>query len=823
MLQARGSNFRRDFLFVLVGGAFSLALAIWVLGLVNWDLTIPLIYTNADDIWQLVLTKVVAQTGWVLDNPYLGAPGYASWHHNSAAQTSALHSVLMLVLSTVVHNPVEVQQVYYLANFPLITATTYAAARLLSIGRLPAICAGVLFAFTTFRIDAMFYAFLANYFMVPLALVPIFWTLMGTFREQSEITKHRHWGASLVASRHFGLGLAFVSLMAVSDGYYTFFTLLLLGFAVFGRLLVGDFRRPGSLVPPLVYIAAIFIISFALSFPLSAYKKDHQDEFFPNGVEEPVFVKHPFEAEVYSTSLKLLLAPIPYHHIEPLAVVGRKMVATSDAARQFKQGRSFVPLGTLGSLILVFSLICLSFPIFFRRFSISLKRQHPEASSQVSAFLSVIAFTFLCAIAGGLGTLIALFFPTRRAYDRFALFTLATLLFLGGYLFTLAIKGRSFLPRQALIGLLVSVTALAFYDQVPSNSAKGTASTSATFLAERSFVQQVERELPKGAMVYQYPHSQYLMNSPYYGWGSFSHVRLYLHSQDLRWSNGGAKNSPVENWHLFVAAMPFDQLLNELSGVGFSGIVIDRTVVQQPEYDAVVRALQARGLAVRTDDSSNLAFVHLPNSGYRLEYDAKYLNLARLVVTDVVKLDTKHMSALVNPESLRQVIADHFADQKSFAIDATTYPDVFRTGARLRAGMGIDAFSSSSDMAGTVACDISSGGAAAKPEDSIEVTITNQNAFDLVLGKGNFPISLGFHAYTSDGHTVQWDNGKRWARLDGNAQSAIRAGESASLTIPIAEFKLDTLDRSAALIGLSLVQDGNVWFEQVGCRIPLDR
>jgi hypothetical protein len=119
----------RSALWVVLIIGLPLILAVRMLGLWSWDLSIPLFYTNADDIWQLALTKVLHDTGWVLTNPYLGAPEVASWHHNAAAQTSALHSVLMLALSPFIHDAVQLQQIYYLLNFPLIVLTSFIACR----------------------------------------------------------------------------------------------------------------------------------------------------------------------------------------------------------------------------------------------------------------------------------------------------------------------------------------------------------------------------------------------------------------------------------------------------------------------------------------------------------------------------------------------------------------------------------------------------------------------------------------------------------------------------------------------------------------------
>ena len=163
--------------------AAPLLLAVYTFGVCKWDFSIPLplSYDRYDGIWQLVLTKFLVDTQWVFVNPYLGAPGIADWHYHPAAQSSALHSVLMLIISKFVADPVRVQQFYYFANFPLICFTSFSACRLVGVRRLPAFCIGMLYAFTAYRLNSYIYAYLANYFAIPLALTAVIWILSGRF------------------------------------------------------------------------------------------------------------------------------------------------------------------------------------------------------------------------------------------------------------------------------------------------------------------------------------------------------------------------------------------------------------------------------------------------------------------------------------------------------------------------------------------------------------------------------------------------------------------------------------------------------------------
>jgi hypothetical protein len=799
---------------------------VYILGLKDWDLSIPLLYNKGDALWQLTLTKFLKDTGWVLTNPYLGAPEVAHWHWHSAAQTSALHSVLMLAISPLIDDPVRLQQVYYLLNFPLICLTSFLACRLLGVSRLPAFCVGLLFAFTTFRIGVMFYVFLTSYFMVPLALVAVIWILSGKFAALVEVQERssgwRQSALRLIRTREFLLGLLFVALTAVSDGYYAFFTLLLLGFAAFARVLLGDWRRPLSLLPAGTYILALVAVALLLQLPLHNYKKTHWNEFYPNGIKDPVLTKDPVEAEVYSSSLKLLIAPIPQHHIKTLGRLGQLMLETSDGAKLFK-GVSIVPLGTLGSLLFWIALFLLTIPALRKRLG-SLTASDswgpgPAVASQPlgDALLSLTFFIFLCAISGGIGTLIALVYPTIRAYDRFALFLIFVLYLGAAWFVTLKLQRAGRQGRIVWAGLILVVTVAALYDQIPNDARKGSKLTKATFLAERQFVQKVEAALAPNAMVYHYPYSQYLRESKYYGWSSLAGIRLYLHSHQLRWSNGGGKNSPTDDWSFRISQLPPDNLIAEVEAVGFSGFVIDGTVVKADEYRSLLQSFANRGYTILEDAPSQFTFVQLRDPGFRLFYDPTYREADRIVVTDPARLARSEFPRLVEGEALRRYVGIQ-AGKTNLTIKKVDHPDIFVDSSVFTRGLGQTAIVPFSDMLGKMYCKVEAAPQSSGASDTLRLTVSNQSRFDWKMGDGPFPIRIGVHIRQPDGKLLRWDDGFRVP-----TDAYIRRGTSSTIRLPLHTLPLSAEVRSNGplVAEFALVQDGSTWFGNISCTVPL--
>lgn len=814
-------------------------IAMSFMNLWHWDLSIPLVYNEngGDDTWQLILTKALVDTGWVLNNPFLGAPAVAHWHNNAAAQTSALHSLLMLGISKLLHDPIQVQQIYYLLNFALISLTSFFSCRLLGLARLPAFCIGILFSLLGYRFNFIIYSFLSNYFTVPLALVAVFWVMMGEFsRFFSNPAKTGKIAIKeALSSSKFFLGLFFIVLIAVSDGYYAFFTLLLLGFATIVRALSGDMKKPASLLVPAIYIATLMTVALVLAWPLSAYKRSHPEEFAPKGVQDPALIKHSFEAEIYSTSFKLLIAPSPNHRVESLANLGQKMLKTSEESRQFKIGAPNVALGILGSILFVTALTLLTVPALRKLFnnSGSSKNSVPE-DELLWAAVALTLFIFLCSISGGIGTLIALVYPTIRAYDRFPLFLLFVLYVGAGAAVTAAFKQAHGKRYWILISVVALITILSLYDQVPRDATKGSVEIRSRFLAEKNFVKAMEGKLAPGAMVYQYPYSQWLTNSEYYGWGAFGHVRLYLHSAALRWSNGASKNSPVDDWHSRLSRLPIGQLLAEVQAAGFNAVVVDRLVVSPAEYQRVRKALiEHTGVVPTEDEASRLAFFMLSDPGYRLVYDESYKDAAKLVISDTSQLLTSTLPRLVNPLALNNLLKKH-NDKSALVIERAAYPEVFFSAANLDRGIGEKPILPLSDMRGEFQCSVARVASTGAATDTLVVTLKNTSDFDWKFNQGKFPLQIGVHLRSLDGTLLRWDDGLRLptgtpgyvtGKVTRSEPLSVPRGTAGQLRFPLSQLNLKDLGGSHQdlIADFRMVQDGHAWFEHLGCNLVVNK
>jgi len=96
------------------------------------------------------------------------------------------------------------------------------------------------------------------------------------------------------------------------------------------------------------------------------------------------------------------------------------------------------------------------------------------------------------------------------------------------------------------------------------------------FERDREFFSVLERELPKGAMVFEFPVKDYPEMGPIREMGDYEHFRPVLHSQDLRVSYGTIKGRGDTVWQKELSGKSPSEVRATLEKHGFSAILINR-------------------------------------------------------------------------------------------------------------------------------------------------------------------------------------------------------------------------------------------------------
>ncbi|MBU3071661.1 hypothetical protein KOI40_17670 [Aestuariicella sp. G3-2] len=357
---------------------------------------------------------------------------------------------------------------------------------------------------------------------------------------------------------------------------------------------------------------------------------------------------------------------------------------------------------------------------------------------------------------------------------------------------------------------------LALIDQIPADSDKsGNLSASSRFLAERKFVQTIENSLPAGSMVYQYPYSQYLSDNKYYGWGAFAHMRAYLHSSNLHWSNGGSKNSPVDNWHMGLTDKTLDDILPVLQASGFRGVLFDLWVLKPDEFSELRKLLEGKyNLSFIVDDSAKMAFSYIESPGYTIEYSNE-MRPHQLVIQDVRKINFELLPNNISRLKLAEAI-NSSSDVDNLSINLKEHDGVVLEDTFI--GAFFETRLEKADLLGELDCSVSFN---SENQPQIRIAVKNHSNKTWKLNVGKYPLSIGYHILDSQKSVLQWDNGFRV-----KDEAWVPENETRFLLVDLNELPDKETWPHNGYVAFELVQDGNMWFnanpKSADCQLALE-
>jgi len=203
---------------------------------------------------------------------------------------------------------------------------------------------------------------------------------------------------------------------------------------------------------------------------------------------------------------------------------------------------------------------------FIRASAQSKKQQH------FLFWFSLIVFIF--SVVGGLNYLLGAFgFQMLRASNRYSIF-LATF---GLFYFGLLLSRMKSWPL--LLGVCFILLPLGIWDQIPEvpdwqkNQRQNAIER---FRLDREFFPEMERRLPDGAMVFQFPVHAFPEMGPVHEMGDYEHFRPYLHTKNLRFSYGTVKGRTGSDWQAKLDDNKPLEVTTVLVAKGFGHVLINR-------------------------------------------------------------------------------------------------------------------------------------------------------------------------------------------------------------------------------------------------------
>lgn len=541
----------------------------------------PLLYAKGDDMTAAMTVKTIQETGWIYENPYLGAPNPQGTNAYDATTGEILLNLIEKLCVILTNNWVLAFNLFYLLGYVLVAWTAYFVLKRLSISRGTAMMGSVLYAFLPYHFFRnMGHLYLSEYFMVPLMVYYVLKLMKG---ESIWEKQNGRW----VTWRNAAHILVFIC-MALTGVYYAYFVCFFLCISIFYKLVN---RVSWKKCRQELAGIGIIIVSLLLAVSPSLIY------WYQNGRNASAVVRSVDGAEIYSMKLSQLILPISGHRIPKLA----ELRAGYDSFLLSNENTT-VSLGfvmTIGFLVLLGSLFVI--------------RKENAKKSTICQLAVLNLAALLIGTVGSFSSILGFLFSLIRCYNRIciyiAMFSIITVCILIDKLFVR--WGKYKIGKIAGYISLVVLLCMGIWDQTSRHFIPDYDGIKAEFENDAAFISQVEAMNPDG-MIFQMPYVVYPEQGPVNNMVDYSHLRGYLHSETLRWSYCAVKGRETDQWQSQVAALPVKDQIVEMREKGFTGIYIDTFAYTSGELaELQVQLKEELGAADVISENGRLLFYAL--------------------------------------------------------------------------------------------------------------------------------------------------------------------------------------------------------------------
>jgi hypothetical protein len=466
--------------------------------------------------------------------PTLGAPRQANWNDFPFTEDTIffLEGMAARVIGLFAAVNLSSLVAHVLAAFSF-----YYVCRWLKYNWQLSMAAALIFAFSTYMcIRNVAHIGLSYYWVVPLDLLVCWWA--GS----------RH-GLRL-GSRRFWSAVAIAGVTGIHNAYYTCIFLQFLSFAALFQFAQKSARS--SIMGPLAVGLVTFLSFLSMHIDTLAYSATHGTHL--------AFQRTLADLEVYSLNPVQLLIPSDLHRWPIFRSMGKAYADGTTMAGEFPA----CYVGAVGA----FTLMWLALQ--------TIRSVFRSTAKPIAVHALQIIWIILFGCCGGINELLGLAGCCLfRCTNRFSIVILALLLFF--LVQQLSKRWGQWNPwRRAFLCLFLSGFAL--MDQMPRLWNGFAIETIHPIVAsDAAFVNELERRLPAGAMIFQLPVADFPA-----GWdvrrkfNPCEQFRPYVVSHRLRFSYGDDKGREQEFWQQQIVSLPPDEMVRLLQEYGFSAICINR-------------------------------------------------------------------------------------------------------------------------------------------------------------------------------------------------------------------------------------------------------
>ena len=526
------------------------------------QLHVPFQYTQTpnddqqDATLDMMLIKDIHETGWFNTNPSLNAPFKQQWAEWPMGGDLLAYTIKKAIVETTGDVPLTFN-LFWLLTFPLAALAAFPALRSLRCSWSTALVGAVLFSLAPYHFrNGVGHENLAFYVGVPL-IVLLCVKILGPDSVLPSFTQLRYRSAWWQL-RWLLLG---VVLIAVTGLYYLAFLLSMLGICAIVSAIAR--RRPGRLLIALPFAVVGLATSSLANLPTLLFRWHHAANRL--GVPDRAIGA----AEGYPLRLVELLSPVTAHRFGPFAALADHLYEPG------REGFGTAQLGLAASI----GFVCALIAVLVR----AVRGAERRGWSLESRLGVVMLAALLLAMKGGLSR--ALEFTGLqgvRAWSRIAIVvafaSIAVFARLLDRLRVVIHRRHWRRPRLTYVSVLVIVIVLGVLDQASPAlmPTAGLTSRARAWHADAAFVASMQRQLPRGAMVFQLPVVDFPEHGAVERMSAHDLIKEgYLHSTTLRWSAGGVRGRDGE-WQWPARELPMAALVRGVTAMGFSALMLDR-------------------------------------------------------------------------------------------------------------------------------------------------------------------------------------------------------------------------------------------------------
>jgi phosphoglycerol transferase len=504
--------------------------------------------------------KATVENGWYFHNPFLGSPYGADFREFPVPDLFYLG--LIKLLGSLTNSWPLTYNLVIVGGFPLAAASAFGVLRGYGLRLVPALAAGVLFAFLPFHQWRLYgHAHLAfSYFAVPLVSIPAIEILRGAEvivavpAERAEGFWRR---LPPIARSKASLGIACIAVCTGLWGfvYFPFFAVTILLLAAVAKCVETRSAFP---LYRAVACAALTAVAFVAQMaPTLAY-------LHANG-RVGASLRAASDAETFGLKIIQLITPLKWHRIEALRSFRQVYDLTAPLANE--NASAYLGLvGAFGFLILV------AIAPMAARFSD--ERRTPLALLGPLAILNF--FALVLGTIGGVGAVLAYVGLTEvRCYNRVSVFIGFYALFAVAVLFDRLISRlKAPAARTAATVGIAALVPLGVYDQTYEDGIDY-AAFARDYREDDDFVRRVEGGLPTGARILQLPYISFPESGRVVALEDYAHLLGYLHGRELAWSYGALRGRLADERYRQLSRVPSAEIPDEAALAGYQAIWVD--------------------------------------------------------------------------------------------------------------------------------------------------------------------------------------------------------------------------------------------------------